>query len=252
MRTKFPAAFAAATVAEVRKLRSLRSTWVAGAAAAGLSGVTGFAVVRIAAVDGRRASLPEVAQSSVQGLWFVAIVLAVLLTAGEFAHRTIRTTLLGVPSRRVVLAAKAVVTAGPGALIVVLGTAVALASGGVSAALGDGAAAGSGREWAHVAAGVPLGAVWALVAAALGALTRSTAVALTTVLLWRFVAEQVIPLAARQPELRRWTPSYAGDALAGLGGGEVLTPVAAAGLLLAYLVVLLVPAAVLFLRRDVA
>lgn len=73
----------------------------------------------------------------------------------------------------------------------------------VSAALGDGAAAGSGREWAHVAAGVPLGAVWALVAAALGALTRSTAVALTTVRLWRFVAEQVIPLAAQQPELRR-------------------------------------------------
>jgi ABC-2 type transport system permease protein len=242
----------AATVAEVRKLRSLRSTWAAGAVAAALSGVTGFAVVAIAAGEGRRASLPEVAQSSVQGLWFVAIVLAVLLTAGEFQHRTIRTTLLGIPSRRVVLAAKAVVTAGLGALIVVLGTVIALASGGLAAALGDGAAAGSAREWAYVAAGVPLGAVWALVAAALGALTRSTAVALTTVLLWRFVAEQVIPLAARQPELRRWTPSYAGDALAGLGGGEVLAPVAAAGLLLAYLVVLLVPAAVLFLRRDVA
>lgn len=244
--------FRAAVVAETRKLRTLRSTWVAAAVAAGLSGVTGFAVVRIAAGEGRRASLPEIAQSSVQGLWFVAIVLAVLVTAGEFAHRTIRTTLLGVPSRPVVLGAKAAVTAAVGALIVAAGTAAALVAGGVTAALGDGAAGGTAREWAHVAAGVPLGATWALFAAALGALTRSTAVALTTVLLWRFVAEQVIPLAARQPELRRWTPSYAGDALAGLGGGELLAPAAAAGLLAAYLAVVLAPAALLFQRRDVA
>lgn len=94
--------------------------------------------------------------------------------------------------------------------------------------------------------------MWALVAAALGALTRSTAIALTTVLLWRFVAEQVIPLAARQPELRRWTPSYAGDALAGLGGGELLAPVAAGGMLAAYVAAVCLPEAWLFVRRDAA
>ena len=235
---------------ELLKLSSLRLTWLLSAGAvllAALIGAVGGHAFRdesVRAVD--------LVTSPAQAVFFVAIVVAVVASAREFQHRTIRTTLLAVPQRVPVLVAKAAAAGAFGAVVVAVTTAVAVSAATITrAALGASPAVWGGDAVGAALGAVALGAVWAVAATSIGVLTRSTAVALVAVLLWRFVGESIVPVVARQPELSRWTPSGAGDALIGLGGDRLSAPVAA-GVLLAYLVVLLGAAALLFLRRDPA
>ena len=79
------------------------------------SGLIGFAAVRFATDTGVTVTPAELATAPAQPLWFIAVIVAVLATAGEFQHRTIRTTLLHAPRRGQVLAAKATVAAAYGA-----------------------------------------------------------------------------------------------------------------------------------------
>lgn len=235
---------------ELLKLSTLRLTWLLSAGAVLLAATVGavgghaFRDEPVRAVD--------LVTSPAQAVFFVVIVVAVVASASEFQHRTIRTTLLAVPQRVPVLVAKAAAAAAFGAVLVAATTGVALAAGVVTrAALGASPPVWGGDAVGAAVGAVALGAVWAVAATSIGLLTRSTAVALVAVLLWRFVGESVVPVVARQPGLSRWTPSGAGDALIGLGGDRLSAPVAAA-VLLGYLAVLLGAAGLLFLRRDPA
>ena len=67
-------------------------------------------------------SLTNLATAAAAPLWFLAVVVAVLASAGEFQHRTIQPTLLQTPRRGRLLAAKTLVAAGYGAIITLLGT----------------------------------------------------------------------------------------------------------------------------------
>jgi len=235
---------------EALKLRTLRMAWIVVALAVALSAVIGFAGVRIATDAGEPLRLAELASAPAQAMWFLAIVVAVLASAHEFQHRTIRTTLLVTPRRGRVLVAKSAVAAAYGGLLVLLGTAGAVVAGVVTAA-GSGASftGGSSASWGHVAGAVAVGAVFAVLATGLGVLTRSTAAAIAAVLLWRFVGEGVLPVVLRDDGLTRWTPSGTAGALVGLGANP-LAPWAAALMLAGYATAVCGVAALLFLHRD--
>jgi ABC-2 type transport system permease protein len=91
--------------------------------------------------------------------------------------------------------------------------------------------------------------MWELLAAGLGVLARNSAVALVTVLLWKFVVEGVLPILARSGEVSRWLPSGAADAL--LFGRDALLEPWAGGLLFAgYTALLILAGALAFTARD--
>jgi ABC-2 type transport system permease protein len=240
--------------AELLKLRTLRSPrWIAAGTVV-LAGGIGAVGTRLAAADGETVAITELARAPMQPAWFAVIVLAVLASAGEFQHRAIRTTLFAAPRRLRVLLAKTVSAGLVGMAVVAVAVVSAVASGLVTAA-GSAAevTAGSGADLGLVAAGICLGGVWAIFATALGLLTRSTALALVVVLLWRFVGEGVVPVLLRDPGAYAWTPSGAAGALVSRSGPEFLLPDVGAALLLAlYVLALCGAAGALFVRRDPA
>jgi hypothetical protein len=75
-------------------------------------------------------------------------------------------------------------------------------------------------------------------------------VALSALLLWRFVGEVLLPIVTRHPGLGHWLPSGAGDAVVGLGGQGRLSAAAGLALVLAYTGGVCAAAAASFLRRD--
>ncbi len=238
---------------ESMKLRTLRSTWLLSGVALLLAGVVGAAQVLAREAGVAVPSLARTALAPAQPVWFVVVVLAVLASAGEFQHRTIRTTLLAAPLRVPVGLAKAAVSGALGAALVALAGLVAVVTAlGTALATGTDLPVGSGAAWGHVAGAVVLGALWGVFAAGLGVLTRSTAAALTAVLLWRFVGEGLLPVLLRRPGLSRWTPTGAGNALVGMGGSQVLPLAGAALVLLAWTGAVCLLAGVLFVRSDPA
>ena len=147
------------------------------------------------------------------------------------------------------LAAKSAVAGAYGGLLVLAGTAAAVAAGLITAAGSGASFTGTGVSWGHVAGTVAVGAVFAVLATGLGMLTRSTAIAIGAVLLWRFVGEGILPALLHHDGVTRWTPNGTAGALIGIGD-HPLAPWAAALLLSGYTAAICGLAAVLFLRRD--
>jgi ABC-2 type transport system permease protein len=238
--------------AELLELRTLRTPRVIVAVALLLSGIIGAVGAAITSGDGDVVSVVDLGLAPLQQSWLAVVVVAVLASAGEFQHRTILPKLLAAPKRRRVLLAKAASAALVGVVVVTAAVATSLTAGLVTAVVSGGDLAGAHAvDLGRVVAGIALGGVWAVVATGLGVLTRSTALSLVVLLLWRFVGEGVVPVVLRDPGAYAWTPSGAGDALVGIG--SPLLPVAgAAALLTLYVVVLCGVAGALFVRRDPA
>ena len=239
----------ATLVSELRKLVTLRLPW----------GVLAFAVAFTAAIatvavhlmkPGDSLPIPDAARGITEMLWFLVMVVAVVATAGESQHRTIRTTLLATPQRTPVLVAKGVVLAGYGALVNLAGMTGAVVASLVAArAEGVTMPAGTPGQWAAVGGAVLVGALFAVLSGGLGMLTRSTAFALTALLLWRFVGEEVLPMVLRRPGISDWTPSGVAQTLVG-AEAQVGTMLASGALLLGYTALVMVAAGVTFVRRD--
>ena len=163
---------------EALKLRTLRLSWIVAALALAASATIGFAGVRIAIDAGQPVHLTALAAAPAQAMWFLAIVAAVLASAGEFQHRTIHTTLLTSPRRDRVLIAKSAVAGAYGGLLVLLGAVAAAVTGAVTAAASGASFTAGSAAWGHVAGAVAVGALFAVLATGLGVLTRSTAAAI--------------------------------------------------------------------------
>jgi ABC-2 type transport system permease protein len=238
--------------AEALKLRTLLLPRLALLVAALGAGLIGFAAASIATDAGETVTPADLATAPAKTLWFLAVIVAVLATAGEFQHRTIRTTLLHAPHRGRVLTAKAMVTTAYGALITLAGTASAVAVGAASLRA-EGLPVGSfGADlWAVAAGSVAIGGLWALLAAGLGTLARNSTVAVATVLLWWLVLEGLLPVVTGNPDTGRWLPGGAADALL-LGRADLLEPWAGGLLFAGYATVVTLAGAVLFARRDPA
>jgi ABC-2 type transport system permease protein len=235
--------------AELYKVRSTRSIWWLGVAAVALSVV--WAVVDVLLWLGDRTDRDiETAYSMAQQGYMFALVIGVLLVAGEYRHRTVTWALLITPNRLLVVAAK-LVSCGIVGLIVGLAAAFAtsvtvfVATGGLHAP------------------GVPLAllgsvastALWCVFGAALGTLVRSQTAAVVAAFIWFFYAEWL--LIAVVPSVGRWTPTGAAKAVSGWSrdampvAGDLLPMWAGGAVFLAYTLVTVGVATLTTVRRDV-
>jgi len=234
---------------EIRKLSTLRLPWGVLAAAAVLPGAVSALFMHDFA-DRLRISVPELVAGVAQPAWFLVIVVAVLAAASEFQHGTVVTTLLATPRRARVLAAKAVVAAGFGIVVTAVAAVTTVAGAAViAAAEGLPLALGTWADLSGALGAVVLGGLWAVVGIALGLLTRSTALALTAVLVWKFVLEGIVPVVSGNPGISDWLPSEAGKAAIGAAGAD-LSALQGVVVVVGYAAVLAALAAISFVRRD--
>jgi ABC-2 type transport system permease protein len=235
-------------IAELYKARATRSVWWLGAVAVVFCVV--WAVVDVALWLGDRSvSYVESAYAMAQQGYVFALVMGVLLVAGEYRHQTVTWSLLVTPRRSRVIAAKLVTCAIVGLIV---GLAAAVATGVyVFAATG------------LFTSGVPLAllgsvlstALWTMFGGALGALVRNQTATVVAAFVWFFYAEWL--LVAMVPAVGRWTPTGAAKAVSGWTrdgmpvAGDLL-PMWAGGLVfLAYALAAAGLAVLTTTRRDV-
>jgi len=241
--------------AELGKLRSVRTTW--GLLAAGLA----LAALSVAAtiVSASQVGVDLASADGIASLFgggagsaaVLALVLGLLMTAGEFRHGTITTTLLAVPDRRRVVAAKVAAGALAGA---VFGLAAALLTFAVAvpwlAVDGVAVAYGSGDVWLSVLGGIAVTVLYAPIGVGVGALLPNQVAAICASLGWVFVLEPL--LLQFLPEVGRWVPGGAASALLRAPLPELLSAWAGGLLFAAYAAALAVAGAAVLARRDVS
>ena len=235
---------------EYLKLRTLRLPALLLAVGTVFSAAIGVGGVLIQKT-GATLDITQAARAVTAPIWFLVAVVAILASAGEFQHHTIRTTLLSTPRRTNVLISKAVVIGGYGAAMTGLGMAASIAAVLVTAQIeGMPLDAGMPAAWFGLAGAALAGALFGMLAGALGMLTRGTALALTALLLWYFVGEAVLPVVSRQPNIGHWTPTGAATTLIDPASAPVTTVLASGAALFGYAAVFLAAATWMFLRRD--
>jgi ABC-2 type transport system permease protein len=257
----------ATLASEFVKLRSVRATYVEILLAVGLAlGMTALICLAIgSSFDGLspqdQAEFDPVF-TSFFGTAFggiVLIVLGVTFVSSEYTSGMIRLTLTTTPRRGRVLLAKALliglVTLGVGALMnvgaVLVGQAVLGTYDIETASFND----GDVRQ--AVLAAVLTAPVWPLLGAAMGAIMRSTASAITTILATLFAPAIFGPLFPEwwQKNVLAYLPGSANDSLlmANPAPGTLtyLEPLPAVAVLLAWMLLLFGVAYVLLKRRDV-
>lgn len=237
------------------KLRTVRAPWVLLTASvlvilAGVAGVLLQAPDLSHRIDDATvtAALGHVGLVSV-----FALVVGVLSTAGEFRYRTAVDTFLSTPRRARVILAKVVVSAAAGAVMGAVSAAAATAAMALwCAAAGGWLDLASGALWRTAAGGIAWCCGFAAIGAAVGAVVRNLAGALTAGLAWVALIEGVV--GQLLGEAGRWLPARSGTALGNLavpGSGRPLTQ-AQGGLALAAYAVLLAGCAVwATVKRDV-
>lgn len=242
-----PGRFPGALAAEWTKLWSLRSTWWCLAAATAV----GLGITAIIALDGDALQPPLAASRwvalSMDSVQYAIVALAALTVTGEYATRTIHTTLQATPSRGAVLAAKAVVlatvTAGLGVALALVGAMVATTVAGVGVDVGDLVAAAG-------AVGLYAAAI-SLLALGLGTALRSTAGALTAVFLLLLPLPLVLRVSgvAALVSVADLLPGWAGQALM-TGMTEIHPPLVAIGLLAGWAGAALLAGYLVLRQRD--
>ncbi len=181
----------------------------------------------------------------------VIAVLGVLVITGEYGTGQIRSSLTAVPKRLPVLWAKALVfgvsTFVVGLLAILAAYAVTwpmLDSKGVTSSLGD------PDVWAHLVGGAGYLALIGLVAFFIGALLRHTAAGIAAAVGLLLVVPSVLSfiVADWSTVLGQWLPGTVGQGL--FFGSEIFGPWQAVLVMLGWVTVFAVPAAVLLKRRD--
>lgn len=253
--------------AEWIKLRSLRSTvWTLSVTVLVMAGISFLIALSTAAMDdpsllGAGASAAPLVTNAGYFGQLALVVLGVLVITGEYSTGMIRSTFAAVPRRLPALWAKVVVTF----VVAAVTSAVAVAlSAVVALPFLDGLGATldlSDPTTLRILGGTVLYlATIAVFALAIGAVLRHSAGALATALGLLLVIETVfaaIPHAFFR-NVSPFLPGTAGSQLlmadptaaAMPAAGPVLTPWQGYGVLVAWVVVLLVAAAVLMRRRD--
>ncbi len=256
--------------AEWIKLWSLRSTyWTLAVTLLLFVGGSALSAVSIAQVpelvgDAAAGSVPIVQQVLMPGLLLgqlPLLVLAALTVTGEYATGAARSSFAAVPARVPVLLAKAVVVAVVAALTTAVGVAVAvLVAGGIA----DVTTPDWGAPYVvHVVLGVLLYAVGAaLLGLAVGAVLRSSAAAITSVIGLVLIVENVLTMLPWEPLewVRPLLPSRAGmtitqtpeqaAAAADMGLAFAPSPWGGYAILLGWVVLLGTVAAVRLRTRD--
>lgn len=239
--------------AEFRKLTTIRAPWLLLAAGPVLvvAGVSGL-VVSGGAVPGPAIQSRALAHIGLAALF--PLLFGLLAVAGEYRHGTITDTLLGVPARGRLLAAKLAVYSLIGAAAgLVTALAAIAATAAWWAAKGSSFQLSGPATWETIGGGMAVTILFAVIGVSLGALIRNLAAAVAATLAWIALVEGIAgQLLGRG--LARWLPFYASQALGrtALSPSVPLLPQWGGGLvLLGYAVVLAVAAAMATLNRDV-
>jgi ABC-2 type transport system permease protein len=180
----------------------------------------------------------------------VVLVVGIVISAGEYRHGTVADTLLTTPRRRPVIAAKLVVGA---ALGLAVGAVSSLASVGIAAVLypveGATFPVGDGDVWLTLAGALVYTSLFAVIGVALGALVRHQVVAVSLTLAWFAVVEHTLVNLA--PDIGRWLPVAAGQAVVRTPLDGLLSPLAGAAVLAAYAAAIAVAGVRAVVTRDV-
>lgn len=167
----------------------------------------------------------------------LVLVVGIVISAGEYRHGTAGDTFLTTPRRHQVVAAK-----------LTLGAAVGLAAGVISslACLGiasllynlEGATFpfGDTEVWAILAGTLGYTTLFAILGVALGVLIRNQVLAISAALAWIAVIEHT--LVTLVPDIGRWLPVAAGQAMVSTHLDDLLSPLAGTATLTAYAAVI--------------
>lgn len=180
---------------------------------------------------------------------FAALV-GVMLVTTEFRYGTIRPTLLYEPRRPVVLGSKLGAGLLAGLVFGLVAEGLALAVGLTILSARDVEVAFTTTELVETLAGTAVaGALWAGIGVGLGALVRHQVGAIVGVLVYAFIAENIV--FGLVPHVGRYLPGSAAQALAGDANVHLVTPLAGAALLVGYVAALAAGGTALTARRDV-
>ncbi|SMC95554.1 ABC transporter permease [Kibdelosporangium aridum] len=242
------------------KLFSTRSPWWCMALALGL--MVGFAALISGSAENASSVAVPVTQFGFTFALAVILVLATLSVTTEYRFNTIKTTFQAVPSRTSALLAKTTVVA---VVSGVLGLIAAFGSLGVAMLLQPDAnlALNSEADWRQIAGTGLVTFFAAVVAVSVGILIRHTAGAVSVLLAYSLVAENLVQLIPRVGgDIHQWLPFNVANrfltgnpdvAIAFEGPGQstsTLTPWGALAYFAGFSVVMLIIAIVTAKKRD--
>lgn len=187
------------------KLFSTRSPWWCSALAIAL--VAGFTALVAGTWDARDGPFPFAATGFFTnfGMMVVMVMAAVAVTT-EYRFGTIRTTFQAVPNRSAVLVAKTAVVA---VVAGIVGLAAAFAAWGLAWLLQPTAdlALSTAPQWRSVAGAGLVYLVAAVIAVAVGILVRHTAGAVSLLLVWALLVENLVALIPNVGvDIQKWLP----------------------------------------------
>jgi ABC-2 type transport system permease protein len=236
--------------AERIKLASVRSPWWCAGVAAVATAALGATVAVAGQSEGGTPVTVATTQFAYTTGMAVVAVMATLAVTSEYTTGTIRTTFLAVPRRATALLAKAVVV---GVLSALVGLVAGFGAWGLSALLLPGVDLGLHGvvEWRQVAG---VGVVYLLasvIALAVGVLARHTAGAVSIVLVWSLVAENLLDLIpGMAPDISRWLPFHAAKQFLAGDGTGLDSPWTALAVLAAWAAGMIAVAIAVARRRD--
>lgn len=180
----------------------------------------------------------------------VVLVVGIMISAGEYRHGTVADTFLTTPGRGPVIAVKLLVAA---ALGVAVGAVSALASVGIAAVLypveGATFPLGDGDVWLTLGGALVYTGLFAVIGVGLGALVRNQVLAAALALAWFAVVEHT--LVNLVPDIGRWLPVAAGQAIVRTPLENLLSPPAGVAVLASYAAAIALAGARAVATRDV-
>lgn len=222
--------------AEWLKLRTTRllhgmipaAVAISFAAVAGSVLATDRAGIALESTAGIRRVLPITGTGAL-----LVLIAGILISAGEYRHGTAADTFLTTPRRHHVVAAKLVVGAGLG---LATGAVTSLACVGVASLLYNVKGAtfpfDDAEVWLTLAGTLVYTTLFAVLGVALGTLVRNQVLAVAGALAWIALVEHILVNLA--PDIGRWLPAAAGQAIVRTPLDGLLSPLGGVALLVAY------------------
>ncbi len=217
------------------KLRTTRLLWgmIPATVALSFAAVAGAVLAadsadELESADGIRRVLSVTGTGAI-----LVLVVGILISAGEYRHGTAADTFLTTPRRHRVLAAKLTVGAGVGLAAGVITSVACVGIADVLYGLDNATFPfGDAEVWLTVAGTLAYTTLFAVLGVAIGSLVRNQVLAVAVALAWFAVVEHT--LVTLVPDLGRWLPAAAGQAIVRTPLDDLLSPLAGAAVLTAY------------------
>ncbi|MGH9211251.1 MAG: hypothetical protein ACRD2C_11290 [Acidimicrobiales bacterium] len=163
----------------------------------------------------------------------VVLVVGILMAAGEHRHGTAADTFLTTPRRYPLVVAKTVTAAAVGLATGAVFSVVCIGGAGLLYRL-EGATfpLDTAEVWLAVAGTLAYSTLFAVIGVGIGALVRNQVVAVAAALAWLAVVEHT--LVNLVPDIGRWLPAAAGQAVVRTPIDGLLSPLSAAAVLAVY------------------